>query len=202
MSLLGQQPLSPVPRPSQTPCHCSSPIIPMGLVMLLQHLHDPIEPLPEGVVPARQVLLRTPRKPQLGGPGNSQCPSGPTQSLSPFRTLLVPHSRGPPTDTASNPHPSEPESRLASGFSDARVGGDKNCPSWTVTPAQTLHFTDGDTWPREEKGPGILENKTRTGTRTPSCPALALTAAFLPWGTSPIPHSPGGRRGWGADLRQ
>ena len=30
--------------------------------MFLQHLHDPVEPLPEGVVPAGQVLLRVPRK--------------------------------------------------------------------------------------------------------------------------------------------
>lgn len=83
-----QCPLSPYPPNPRA--HCSSPIIPMGLVMLLQHLHDTVKPLPEGVVPARQVLLRTPRKPQIracapvvtGGPGNSQCPLVLTQTLS------------------------------------------------------------------------------------------------------------------------
>lgn len=71
--------LSPWPPTPGAP-H-SSPVIPMGLVMLLQHLHDPIKPLPEGVVPAQQVLLRVPRKPQVrvcgpiitGDPGNSLC---------------------------------------------------------------------------------------------------------------------------------
>ena len=61
-SLLGHQPLSPEPLTSHP---CASPVIPMGLVMFLQHLHDPVEPLPEGVVPAGQVLLRVPRKPQV-----------------------------------------------------------------------------------------------------------------------------------------
>lgn len=53
----------PKPAPSQPPARHSSPVVPMGLVMLLQHLHDPVKPLPEGVVPARQVLLRTPQHP-------------------------------------------------------------------------------------------------------------------------------------------
>lgn len=33
------------------------PVIPVRLQMLLQHLHDPIKPLPEGVIPPRQVFL-------------------------------------------------------------------------------------------------------------------------------------------------
>ena len=57
--------------------------------MFLQHLHDPVEPLPEGVVPARQVLLRVPGKAQVracvpvisGGPGNTWCPCVLTQCL-------------------------------------------------------------------------------------------------------------------------
>ena len=75
-SLLGHQTLSPEPLTSHPR---ASPVIPMGLVMFLQHLHDPIEPLPEGVVPAGQVLLRVPRKPQVrayvpvvtGAPGST-----------------------------------------------------------------------------------------------------------------------------------
>ena len=85
-SLLGHQPLSPEPRP---PTRHASPVIPMGLVMFLQHLHDPVEPLPEGVVPAGQVLLRVPGKAQVracvpiisGGPGNTWCPCVLTQCL-------------------------------------------------------------------------------------------------------------------------
>lgn len=91
------------PKPRAPPFPDSSPVIPMGLVMLLQHLHDPIEPLPEGVVPARQVLLRAPRKPQVrvcgpvitGGPGNSPCPLVLTSTLSQFLALLVSHSSSP-----------------------------------------------------------------------------------------------------------
>lgn len=93
-----QQPLSPEPMTSQTPF--LSPVIPMGLVMFLQHLHDPIEPLPEGVVPAWQVLLRVPRKPPVracapvvtGGSGNTQCPLVLTQTFSQFLIRLAPHS--------------------------------------------------------------------------------------------------------------
>lgn len=33
------------------------PVIPVRLQMLLQHLHDPVKPLPEGVIPPRQVFL-------------------------------------------------------------------------------------------------------------------------------------------------
>lgn len=33
------------------------PVIPVRLQMLLQHLHDPIKPLPEGIIPPRQVFL-------------------------------------------------------------------------------------------------------------------------------------------------
>lgn len=33
------------------------PVVPVRLQMLLQHLHDPVKPLPEGVIPPRQVFL-------------------------------------------------------------------------------------------------------------------------------------------------
>lgn len=135
------------PCPSHCRAHCFSPVIPMGLVMLLQHLHDPIEPLPEGIVPARQVLLRSPRKPQVracapvitGGPANNRCPLIFTQTLSQFLILFVPHSAAP------NPYPREPESthlwplrhrglRQPHGVG---VGGAKNCLSW-MRPAQSF----------------------------------------------------------------
>jgi len=36
------------------------PIVPVRLQVLLQHLHDPVKPLPEGVVPPGQVFLLKP----------------------------------------------------------------------------------------------------------------------------------------------
>lgn len=69
-------PLSPCPP--NPPARHASPVIPMGLVMLLQHLHDPVKPLPEGIVPARQVLLRTPRNPKSAlGPCRHRWPRKP-----------------------------------------------------------------------------------------------------------------------------
>lgn len=162
------------PCPSHCRAHCFSPVIPMGLVMLLQHLHDPIKPLPEGVVPARQVLLRSPRKPQVracaavitGGPANSQRPLIFTQTLSRFLILLVPHSAAP------NPYPRKPESTCLwplghRGLRQPHGVGDRRCKklseldeTTTVIPAQPLYFTDGETWHREGKGLGKLVNGT------------------------------------------
>lgn len=40
-----------------------SPVVPVRLKMLLQHLHDPVEPLPEGVIPPWQVFLGKEKRP-------------------------------------------------------------------------------------------------------------------------------------------
>lgn len=116
-------PLSPCPPNPHGP-H-SSPIIPMGLVMLLQHLHDPIEPLPEGVVPARQVFLRAPQKPKSGLVSqSSQVAQGTVSALSssprppPILPLRAPHSRSPQTDPAPNLYPREPQSKLSPALPD------------------------------------------------------------------------------------
>lgn len=94
-------PLSP--RPPNPHARRSSPVIPMGLVMLLQHLHDPVKPLPEGIVPARQVLLRTQETPSQGwGPCRHISASCPHPDPLPIPRPTCPALRLSPTPLRGN----------------------------------------------------------------------------------------------------